>query len=93
VALSAVAAKLFCGQLPVTKFLQRVPMRSLPAAPPAFPNLQLSLLRIGVPVLLLAIAFSAFSVEPDVAAESPDWVQLFLGLFGGLALFLGGLQL
>jgi phosphate:Na+ symporter len=68
-------------------------MRSLPTAPPAFPNLQLSLLRIGVPVLLLAIAFSAFAVEPDVAAESPDWVQLFLGLFGGLALFLGGLQL
>jgi len=68
-------------------------MRSLPAAPPAFPNLQLSLLRIGVPVLLLAIAFSAFAVEPDVVAESPDWVQLFLGLFGGLALFLGGLQL
>ncbi|MER2516289.1 MAG: Na/Pi symporter [Candidatus Accumulibacter phosphatis] len=68
-------------------------MSSLPAAPPAFPNLQLSLLRIGVPVLLLAIAFSAFAVEPDVAAESPDWVQLFLGLFGGLALFLGGLQL
>jgi len=68
-------------------------MRSLPTAPPTFPNLQLSLLRIGVPVLLLAIAFSAFAVEPDVVAESPDWVQLFLGLFGGLALFLGGLQL
>jgi phosphate:Na+ symporter len=27
------------------------------------------------------------------AVESPDWLQLFLGLFGGLSLFLAGLQL
>jgi len=46
-----------------------------------------------LPVLLLGFAFSAFAVEADAAGESPDWVQLFLGLFGGLALFLGGLQL
>jgi len=68
-------------------------MRPLPAAPHSSPNLQLSLLRIGVPVLLLAIAFSVFAVETDGVAPSPDWIQLLLGLFGGLALFLGGLQL
>jgi phosphate:Na+ symporter len=68
-------------------------MRSLPTDPRPSPNPQLSLWRIGVPVLLLAIAFSVFAVETDGVAPSPDWVQLFLGLFGGLALFLGGLQL
>ncbi len=68
-------------------------MKSLPTDPQRSPNLQLSLLRIGVPVFLLAIAFSVFAVETDGVAPSPDWVQLLLGLFGGLALFLGGLQL
>ncbi|MEN8801495.1 MAG: Na/Pi cotransporter family protein, partial [Thiogranum sp.] len=33
-----------------------------------------------------------FAAEPDAVAESPDWLQLGLGLFGGLALFLAGLQ-
>ena len=51
------------------------------------------LLRTGVAVLLLSAAFIAFAVEPDVSADSPDWLQLCLGLFGGLALFLGGLQM
>ena len=46
-----------------------------------------------LPVALLALAFSALAVEAEAAGTSPDWVQLFLGLFGGLALFLGGLQL
>jgi len=51
------------------------------------------LLRTGLAVLLLTIAFHALAVEPGVTAESPDWLQLCLGLFGGLALFLGGLQM
>jgi phosphate:Na+ symporter len=38
------------------------------------------------------IAFFALAVEPGVTAPSPDWLQLSLGLFGGLALFLAGLQ-
>ena len=42
---------------------------------------------------LLVFALIAFAAEADVAVESPDWLQLGLGLFGGLALFLGGLQL
>ncbi|MCP5229813.1 Na/Pi cotransporter family protein [Accumulibacter sp.] len=67
-------------------------MRALPIDPQSTTSLRSSLLRVGLPVLL-AVAFSAFAVEADVAAQSPDWVQLFLGLFGGLALFLGGLQL
>jgi len=51
------------------------------------------LLRTGLAVLLLSAAFFAFAVEPGVTPESPDWLQLGLGLFGGLALFLGGLQM
>ena len=51
------------------------------------------LARMLLPMLLLGFAFSAFAVQADAAGGSPDWVQLFLGLFGGLALFLGGLQL
>ena len=51
------------------------------------------LIRLILPVVVLALAFSAFAAEMDSTGESPDWVQLFLGLFGGLALFLGGLQL
>lgn len=60
---------------------------------PCFDNLGSSLLRLLLPVSLLGLAFSAFAVDSVPAAESPDWLQLFLGLFGGLALFLGGLQL
>lgn len=65
-------------------------MRSRPAQ--ASPNLHLQLLRIGVPVLL-AITLSVFAVGPDGGASLRDWVQLFLALLGGLALFPGGLQL
>ena len=66
------------------------PLRAepLPYEPPRF-----YLARMLLPVLLLGFAFSAFAVQADAAGGSPDWVQLFLGLFGGLALFLGGLQL
>jgi phosphate:Na+ symporter len=51
------------------------------------------LLQTGLSVVLLSVAFFAVAVEPGTIEESPDWLQLFLGLFGGLALFLGGLQL
>ena len=51
------------------------------------------LVRTGLAAILLTIAFFALGAEPQVAANSPDWLQLFLGLFGGLALFLGGLQM
>jgi len=68
-------------------------MRSSRVEPMSFQNTRLYLVRMLVPVALLAFAFSAFAVEAEAAGESPDWVQLFLGLFGGLALFLGGLQL
>ena len=50
------------------------------------------LTRIGLAVILLTIAFFVFAVEPSVSTNSPDWLQLSLGLFGGLALFLAGLQ-
>ncbi len=49
--------------------------------------------RTGLAVALLAAAFVVFAAEAGAATESPDWLQLILGLFGGLALFLGGLQL
>ena len=51
------------------------------------------LIRTVLAVVLLSAAFYAFAVEQGVTAESPDWLQLSLGLFGGLALFLSGLQL
>ena len=44
-------------------------------------------------VLLLGLAFSVFAMDLPAQGGSPDWLQLFLGLFGGLALFLAGLQL
>jgi len=50
-------------------------------------------LGTGLGVILLAVAFVAFAAESDAGYSSPDWLQLGLGLFGGLALFLGGLQL
>ena len=57
---------------------------------PFFPS---SLFRSGLGILILAIPFLAVAAEAGSGAESPDWLQLGLGLFGGLALFLGGLQL
>ena len=68
-------------------------MRSLQIEHLPFLSARFYLARLVMPVVLVAFAFSAFAVEMDAAGESPDWVQLFLGLFGGLALFLGGLQL
>jgi len=68
-------------------------MKPSRTAPLPFENPRFYLVRMLLPVLLLGIGFSAFAVETEAAGTSPDWVQLFLGLFGGLALFLGGLQL
>ena len=59
--------------------------------PPRF--LSSCLLKIGGAISLLAIGLVAFAQDTRAVAESPDWLQLGLGLFGGLALFLGGLQL
>ena len=59
----------------------------------SYHNMGFLLARMVLPVVLFALAFAAFAVESETTGESPDWVQLFLGLFGGLALFLGGLQL
>ncbi len=50
------------------------------------------LLRTGVGVVLLASAFVVFAAQQREAEGSLDWLQLGLGLFGGLALFLGGLE-
>jgi len=46
----------------------------------------------GFGVALLLFAMIAFAAVPEIVAVSPDWLQLGLGLFGGLALFLAGLQ-
>jgi phosphate:Na+ symporter len=59
----------------------------------SFTFIRSHIVRAGFGVALLAFALIAFAAEQDVAANSPDWLQLGLGLFGGLALFLGGLQL
>ena len=41
------------------------------------------------------MTFIVFASDGDIALkiDSPDWLQINLGLFGGLALFLAGLQL
>jgi phosphate:Na+ symporter len=51
------------------------------------------LLRSGLALGLLMMAFLAFAAEATDPVGEVDWLQLFLGLFGGIALFLGGLQL
>ena len=68
-------------------------MSSSRLAYPSFPQLSLNLMRTVLAVALLTIGFFAFAMEPGDTVESPDWLQLILGLTGGLALFLGGLQL
>jgi phosphate:Na+ symporter len=49
-----------------------------------------------LPYLLLAAGFVVFSTvfaqQGPAEAEEVDWLQLGMGLFGGLALFLGGLD-
>lgn len=42
---------------------------------------------------LVLIAIVAVAAESGAEPGSPDWLQLTLGMAGGLALFLGGLQL
>lgn len=53
------------------------------------------LFRSGLGLCLMFITFMVFASDVDIASkvESPDWLQVNLGLFGGLALFLAGLQL
>lgn len=53
------------------------------------------LFRSVIGLSLLLITFVAFAADGDsaLAINSPDWLQINLGLFGGLALFLAGLQL
>ena len=53
------------------------------------------LFRTGIALCLLLISFMVFASDNKVALSpnSPDWLQINLGLFGGLALFLAGLQL
>ncbi len=58
----------------------------------AFKSIPSIIALAGLGVALLLFTMIACAAEPVVAAESPDWLQLGLGLFGGLALFLGGLQ-
>ena len=49
-----------------------------------------------LPYLLLAAGFMVFSMaiagQGPAEAHDVDWLQLGMGLFGGLALFLGGLD-
>ncbi len=59
----------------------------------SFGSIRFQFLRMGIGVGFLAFTFVAFAAETDaMKAGSPDWLQLGLGLFGGLALFLAGLQ-
>ena len=59
----------------------------------SFGSIRFQFLRMATGVGFLAFTFVAFAAETDaMKAGSPDWLQLGLGLFGGLALFLAGLQ-
>ena len=68
--------------------MQRQPLPHTP-----WQSIQSPLTRTGIGLILLALGFVAIAADQQAVAESPDWLQLFLGLFGGLALFLAGLQL
>ena len=59
----------------------------------SFKFIRSHLVRAGCGIILLTFTLIAFAAELDVVTNSPDWLQLGLGLFGGLALFLSGLQL
>jgi phosphate:Na+ symporter len=67
-------------------------MRSLPLESDPFRFTFSYLALSGFGVALLLFAMITLAAVPDAVAESPDWLQLGLGLFGGLALFLAGLQ-
>jgi phosphate:Na+ symporter len=59
----------------------------------SFGSIRFQFLRMAIGVGFLAFTFVAFAAETGaMKAGSPDWLQLGLGLFGGLALFLAGLQ-
>ena len=49
-------------------------------------------IRVGLGTGLLLGAVLVLAQEDVAAGPAPDWLQLTLGLTGGLALFLGGLQ-
>ncbi len=49
--------------------------------------------RTFLGLALLMFVAAAFAAQVDAGDEAIDWLQVFLGLFGGLALFLGGLQM
>jgi phosphate:Na+ symporter len=51
-----------------------------------------SLLLISTGFILLLVSNSAFGAVEDVAVQSIDWFGLAMGLFGGLAMFLFGLE-
>ena len=68
-------------------------MRSTQQKLEPFKFMRSNLVRAGFGIALLALTLVAFAAELDVAPNSPDWLQIGLGLFGGLALFLSGLQL
>jgi len=59
--------------------------------PTQLPGPRLGPTALGI--ALLAAGFAVYAAGQEASAEAPDWLQLGLGLFGGLALFLGGLQL
>ncbi len=54
-----------------------------------------SLLRTIIPLAILALAYTGFAWAEAATEQSAgiDWLQLGLGLFGGIALFLAGLEL
>lgn len=58
-------------------------------------SIRLYALRTGLGISLLVCAFTSYAMTMNAEDKimSPDWLQLGLGLFGGLALFLAGLQL
>ncbi|MCP3871031.1 MAG: Na/Pi cotransporter family protein, partial [Gammaproteobacteria bacterium] len=62
--------------------------KTLTAGLPAFPLLPFVFLLVG-----FVIVSTAFADQGASGGTEIDWLQLAMGLFGGLALFLGGLEL
>jgi len=55
-------------------------------------NIQTALLFISALIISLMLCFPAFAGNDQTSIDI-DWLNLFMGLFGGLALFLAGLDM
>ena len=67
-------------------------MTSIRISRPVIPAVLSPMVRTGIGIALLSCAFAVLASNAEASPNEPNWLDLGLGLFGGLALFLAGLQ-